>query len=561
MRHLIILLIATILPLTAAAKGPKNPKFFKKARLSQLTILAYDKDGNINQGQGFFLNEKNDVLADYNLLKNAVKVKGVDTAGKEYDMPRIKGANSLYNIVKLSSTGLEKPVSMPILSEALSVGSSVFIMPLCSTDKDAMCISDTICKVETFEDGHNYYTLTTALDERLSGAPVFTEAGELIGSIQLSADTEHKHGYILAATYAETLKVGAVDANKYDIRILPMPKALPEDEAQATTYLYLLNKQDTLIYRANVEDFVKAFPESSTGYIQLAELEARAKNYEKAEMVYAEGLKNCKEHIDEIHHSFAKLLYQSGMLNQPVAETWTLEKALTETDAAFEANPQPLYIALQGMILYGLQKYEEAYNKFLSIGETNLRAAEYFLYAAQCKEMLKAPTEEILAMQDSALACYQKPYPTEAASSLYLRSKSLAKLERYREAVADLNEYEHLLSANVNDNFYYEREQLEMQCRMYQQALNDIDRAIIIQPKEPLYYAEQAVVNYRVGQIDEALTAAQQAVKLDDKFADAYRILGICLSDKGKKQEAKAALQKAIDLGDEMAQSVLEKMK
>lgn len=561
MRHLIILLLATLLPLSILAKSPKNPKFYKKARLSQLTILTYDKEGNIQQGQGYFLNEKSEVLVEYTLLKNAVRVKAVDTTGNEYDLPRLKGANSLYNIAKLTSNGVKKPVNMPLLTDALSVGSIVYIMPISGTDKDALCIADTISKVETFEDGHNYYTLTSTLDERLSGAPVYTEAGELVGSIQLSASKDEQHGYILSATYAETLQIGAVDANKYDIRSLPMPKALPEDESQATTFLYLQNKMDTLTFRANVEDFVKAFPKSSTGYIQLAELEARQGNYDKAEKVYEEGLQHCEEHIDEIHHSFAKLLYQSGMLNQPVTETWTLDKALTETDAAYESNPQPLYTALQGMILYGLQKYEEAYNKFLAMGETNMRAADYYLYAAQCKEMMEAPAEEILAMQDSALACYSKPYPTEAASSLYLHAKTLAKMKRFREAVLDLNTYEHLLSGNVNDYFYYEREQMEMQCRMYQQALNDIDRAILLQPQEPLYYAEQAAVNYRVNQVDEALTAAQNAVKLDPNFADAYRIMGICLNEKGKKQEAKEALEKAIELGDELAKTVLEEMK
>ncbi len=558
MRYFILSLITLLLPLTASAK---NPKFFKKARAAQLTILAYDKAGNIQQGQGFFVNDANDVLVEYSLLKDAVKVKAVDANGMEYDLRRVKGASSLYNVARLSSAGLKKPVNMPILTEALSIGSVVYIMPLNTADKNAECITDVISKVDVFEDAHNYYTLTNSLDERLAGSPVYTEAGELIGSVQLSSDKEKQHGYILAATYANQMKITGVDANKYDIKSLPLPKALPEDETQATTFIYLSNKQDTIGYRANVEDFVEMFPESSTGYIQLAEMEASLGNYQAAEQVYAKGLEQCKSGVDEIHHSFAKLLYQSGMRNEPLYETWTLDKALQEANAAYEANPQALYTALQGMILYGQKNYAEAYDKFMAMGRTNMRSADYFLYAGQCKQMMKAPAEEILATQDSAIACFSKPYPVESARSFYLRSKTLTELGRLREAVTDLNEYEHLLAGKINDTFYYEREQLEVQCRMYQQALDDIDHAITLQPSEPLYYAEQAVVNYRVGQIDEALVAAQQAVKLDDTFADAYRILGVCLSDKGKKKEAREALQKAIDLGDELAVKVLEKMK
>lgn len=292
----------------------------------------------------------------------------------------------------------------------------------------------------------------------------------------------------------------------------------------------------------------------------MAEYEARMGNFHKAGKVYADGLSHCKEHLDEIHHSYAKLLYQSGMRNQPFAEGWTLDKGLEEAVAAYESNPQPLYTALQGMILYGLERYDDAYAKFVSMAQTNMRSAEYFLYAAQCKQIQDAPAEEVLAMQDSALACYSKPYPVEAANTLYLRSKTLAQLKRFRDAVNDLNEYEHLLSANVNAEFYYQREQLEMQCRMYQQALNDIDRSVTLEPREPLYRAEQAVVNYRVGQIDEAIAAARETIKLDAEFADAYRILGICLQEKGKKQEARQNLQKAVDLGDELSKGVLEKL-
>ncbi len=558
MRHLIIF-IALLLSQGIHAK---NPKFFKKARPIQLTILATDKDGKIQQGQGYFLNESGDVLAEYNTLKDAVSVKAVDFTGKEYNLRRVMGASSLYNMVRLSCTETgKKQTFAPILTDALSTGTVVYVMPMCSTDKDAECLADTISKVETFDNEHNYYTLTRQLDERLSGAPVFTEQGELIGSVQLSADENATHGYIIAATYGQKLTITGIDANNYDLRSLKLPKQLPADESQATTYLFLVSKQDTANYRTNVEDFVDLFPKSSTGYIQLAEYEVRQGNFSQAEKVYADALEHCETNQDDIHHSFAKLLYQSGLHDEPVHEGWTLDKALTEANAAYTKNPLPLYTALQGMILYGLQKYDEAYAQFLKMSQTNMRSSEYFLYAAQCKQMMQAPAEEILAMQDSAMACYTKPYPVEAANSLYLRSKTLAALKRYREAVLDLNEYEHLYAGNLYADFYYEREQLEMQCRMYQQALNDIDRAVTIQPKEPLFFAEQAVVNYRVGQIDEAMAAAREAIRLDDAFADAYRILGICLIDKNKKEEARKNLQRAIELGDEMATSVLEKLK
>ena len=95
---------------------------------------------------------------------------------------------------------------------------------------------------------------------------------------------------------------------------------------------------------------------------------------------------------------------------------------------------------------------------------------------------------------------------------------------------------------------------------MFPNALNDIERAAKLAPNEPIFRAEEAVVNYRVGQIEEAITAAKEAIRLDADFPDAYRILGVCLDQKGEKSEAKKYLQIAIEKGDQLAAGVLEKM-
>ena len=93
---------------------------------------------------------------------------------------------------------------------------------------------------------------------------------------------------------------------------------------------------------------------------------------------------------------------------------------------------------------------------------------------------------------------------------------------------------------------------------MFQQALSDIETATRLEPREPLYFAELAAVNVRFSQIDEAIEAARKAIALDDNFADAHRILGICLRQQSKESEARVALQRAIDLGDEIAKTLID---
>ena len=96
---------------------------------------------------------------------------------------------------------------------------------------------------------------------------------------------------------------------------------------------------------------------------------------------------------------------------------------------------------------------------------------------------------------------------------------------------------------------------------MYPQALSDIEKAISLAPKEALYCAEAATLNYRVGQIDDAIEYAKKAIDINKDFPDVYRIIGVCYNQKGNKAEARKYLQKAIDLGDTLASGIIDKMK
>ena len=171
--------------------------------------------------------------------------------------------------------------------------------------------------------------------------------------------------------------------------------------------------------------------------------------------------------------------------------------------------------------------------------------------------LMLGDTVAALAMQDSAVACFTKPYPEAAAPTLLIRAQTLMAMGKYRQAVMDLNDYEHLKFKEVNANFYYQRYQAEMRCRMFQQALNDIERCTTMEPREPLFFAELAATHYRFNQVEEAVTAARQAIALDPEFPDAHRILGVCLRAQNKESEAQAALKRAADLGDETAKGLI----
>jgi tetratricopeptide (TPR) repeat protein len=162
-------------------------------------------------------------------------------------------------------------------------------------------------------------------------------------------------------------------------------------------------------------------------------------------------------------------------------------------------------------------------------------------------------------MLDSCVALFSQPYLREAAPYLFARAEALLDANRYRPAVNDLNEYEKLMSTTVNDRFYYIRYQAEVGGRLFQQALNDIDKAIDMNPNYDFYYAEKASLLVRVGMYDEALETAQKCVELAPDHSDGFLFLGLAQCLKGDKQEGVKNLKKARELGDPQADNLIKK--
>jgi len=559
MKKYILLLIYTLFIIPCLAQ---SPKWLKKVRGAQVAIMVYNKNGEMTETQGVFADDKGTILTEYDALKYATRAVVVDAAGKEYPVKEILGASAMYNVVKMQ-VALEKKSKITYLQQAVTpgtAGSLVYILPYAKASKNAICTEDTIAKLETFKDNYSYYTIGKPSNERLKNSAVLNEEGEMLGLLQLAAK-EGKNAYVIDSKFITDMKIKPMDAGNNDLKAIYIKKALPETEEDALTYLYLLDKKDSITSMACVDDFIQKYPQNTSGRILKAEKMIEAANYQEADKLYEEALNAEGIKKDEVYFSKSKAIYTIN-LNKAYNKynDWDMEKALAETRNAYSVNPLPIYIEQEANCLFVLKRYDEAREKFIDLTKTNLRSGEMFLNAAQCN-IVQNKEEGVLELLDSALACYPTPYPSSAANTILIRANELAKAGKNKDAVLGLNEYERLAKGNLNANFYYGREQLEIKARMYSQALSDIEKTIMLEPKEPLYYAEAAALNYRVGQMDDAIEYGKKAIALDEKFADPYRIVGVCYNQKGNKAEAKKYLQKAIDLGDTLAEGVINEIK
>ena len=109
--------------------------------------------------------------------------------------------------------------------------------------------------------------------------------------------------------------------------------------------------------------------------------------------------------------------------------------------------------------------------------------------------------------------------------------------------------------------FYYIKYQCENNMHLYQQSLNDIAHAIVLNRAEPTYYAEMASVQLKVGQNENAIQTTDLALQVTDQDPDIFIIRGIAFGEMKQKDKALEALNKAKALGDERADKLIEKYK
>ena len=561
MNRLKLFILAGILPVTTCLQA-QNPKWYKKARKAQISIVTYNEQGDIlRSGNGFFITKNGVALANYKLFEGASKAVVVDSEGRKFNVAHIQGANSLYDVVKFDLGKDVKTNTLEVAEDSARTGSAVYVMPYPTQEKNR-CRVDTVRKVVAFDENrYVYYTLGNASNDKNTNCPIMNHDGQVVGMLQAPANTEDPNSYAISIGYGRDLEIGGLSFADSDLQGIHIQKALPVSEDMATTFIYMANQEDSASYTSYLKEYIEAYPKSPTGYTLLAEYNALRGNYQEAESVYEKALKQT-ERKDEIYFSQSRLFYNLNLNPKyQVYKDWTMQQAFVMAESAGKENNLPIYLQQQGHCLYALKEYQKAYEKYMALAQTNLRSAETFVYAAQCKRMLEAPLEDILALQDSALSCYSKPYAIEAAALLIDRANTLVALKRYRQAVNDYNEYERLMLGKLTANFYYQKSQCELQSRMYQQALDDIDRAASMEPNTALFLVEKAVICYKVGMLVEAIEAAQKCISIDPDFADAYRILGICFVQNNQKEDGLKQLQKAVDLGDKIAPKLIEEIK
>ena len=553
-RFFIFLFGVLMLPLTMMAQ----PSWTKKAAKSVFTLKTFDIDGNLHaSAYGFFVGEHGEAVSSFEPFRGAVSAKVIDAAGKELPVICLLGANETYDVAKFS-VDVKKSQPLAVAAFPGAEGEEVWLLPYREQKNPVPGI---VRRTEKFSGDYTYYTIAGMSSDETAGAPLLNGQGQVLGLIQQStAGAADTLTYAVSARYADSLKMTGLSINDPAMRATKVKKALPAQADQALLTLFVAaSTMDSASYVQLVNDFIEQYPSEQDGYITRAQLAAGSGRYNDADRDLATALK-CGTKKDEVHYSYSRMIYQK-VLYQPEQETvdaWTLDRALEEAESAYRINPLPSYLQQQAYVLFAQKKYAEASAVYEQLYPTVLRSPDLFVEASHCK-LMQTDTTAYLALLDSAVSLFSRPYLREAAPYILTRAQARMDAGRYRDAVADFNDYEQLMAQQVNDNFYYVRHQAETGGKLYQQALNDIARAIAMNPKQELYYAEKASLEVRVGLYDDAIATAEECIQLVPEYSDGYLFLGLAQCLKGNKAEGVKNLQKAKALGDEQADELIEK--
>lgn len=538
----------------------------KNAAKAVFSLNTFRADGTlIGTSYGVFISSQGEAISQWNPFIGASKAVVIDAQGKKYDVECLIGANSLYDICKFQVKGVTPSAS--VYQESGNNDTQLWFTSYKINSPELIPVA--INKTESFSQGaeesaskdYTFYILKGNIPENKAFSPIYNSKGEIVA---LSQPLQSK-GIVnaVSALYPAEMKFQQLGNSANALSQSNIPTILPTDYKDAQVALMFAGQQrNDESYNSFVEYFIHKFPSKPDGYEARARINTSVKQFASA----ASDMEKAISVADDkaaMHFSYSNMILQKcAYMPDDTFALWTLDKAIEEIDKACAIDSNPVYLQHKAKILYVKQDYQEAYNLYMQLQDTHLSGPETMLAATQCQQALGADFNVIIEHMDSTIAVCPKPLTYQSAPYVFERGLIYQGAGQFRKAIFDYNDYEKLMVGNrIHPDFYYNRFICEREARLYKQALDDINKAISLNPYEPIYLCEKGSLELRLKMIDEAISSANKAIIINSSFADAYAILGAAQCAKGKKHEGLLNLERSKELGYANADMLIERYK
>lgn len=556
-KKIVLGIFAMAMLLLAPSTATAQSAAIKKCAQSVFSITTFNADGTVHStSHGVFTGNTGEAIAMWHLFQGASKAVVIDAKGKQYDVDAMIGVSENYDLCRFRVKGYSNTSASLPLTTVDAEPTSAFVVGYDIKKPTFTQVSP--LRSEKFMTNYNYLVFRDEdISAELLGCPIVNDAGQLLGIMQ--RPVAGGQAFSADSRLTSAFKLTGFSLNDQTLRATGIRTALPTDQKEAALMLMLASSvADSVSYEAYIDDYIKSFPTFVEGYNARATRLVSERRLADADAILQTEVKQA-EQKDVAYSNYAALVYQACVYNMDSTYTkWTLDRALELAKAADKTNSMPAYRHQQAQIIYAQGKYEEALGMLTALCQSELgKSGEIYYEAAQCKAMLNAPKEEIMALLDTAVNV-QPGVPS--APYVLARGRQYDADGETRKAFRDYLLYDSLMRYNVQSaDFYYTKYRCESKIRQYQLALNDIAHAILLDRTEPVYYAEMASLQLRVNKPADAIKTCDAALRLTDKYSDLYVIKGIAMCETGSKEEGLAALNKAKELGDSRADELIEK--
>lgn len=541
------------------AFADKAPKTVEKARASVASIITYRQGVLLHNGVAVFAGSNGDVLSSRSLFVGADSAVVIDSKGVVYPVSRVVGVNEILDCIKVRVKADKKIKPLVPSSVPVAVDETLYLLGY-GVDKGGFVEQ---AKVERVDSVYScaYYTFKKRMEHRFRSLPVVNAKGELVAMMQEASAGDTINSYAIGASVSAILDASATTFGKGYYPSMGIRTALPGSKEDAFFCLYMQTLVgDSISYKLVIDDFIAAYPDSYEGYVSRAEYESiQLRDMNAAELSWSKALK-LASNAAEVHFSKAKTLNTILLAGDSVSHPMlSLANALAEFDKAIAIGNQLLYVNGKADALCAHGHFGEAAGYYEALAATDLRDPEIFAKASLCYKEVK-DYDKSVAMLDSAVNCFDTAAVKSSAPYILTRALVYAAAGKYRNAVFDYNKYEELMGGTLGAEFYYLREQAELSAKMYQQALNDIDTAIDLNPTNVVYYLEKGLLCYRVKLFDEGIRVLNEAKELAPNQFDVHYLLGRLYMQKGENDAARSCLEKALQLGHPDAEKILNQL-
>lgn len=533
-----------------------QPAAVKKAVASVFSLKTFTSAGEVQStAPATFVAQDGIAVAAWKAFDKAESVTATDAKGNTLAFDALLGADEIYNVAKLR---VKSAKVQPLPLGSASEGDEVWVVPSAELGTP---LKAKVKSVDKVGGKYNYYVLYVgSASDKLNGAAVVSAKGQLIGIYNQSGTLQSATD----AAYARDIVLTGMSQNDPTMRRARLRIGLPDEEKEAIVGLLLSSSQKPTDHEATIREFIDKFPHLTDGYYALTMLALTKGDNAQADSQLRLAVEKATKK-GEAHFNYANVIYLvltgQQAVEGDVPSSWTLDKALSEAREANRVDAQFLYQHLAAKITYAQGSYQDAFTQFEALAKQEPMLPETYLEMAQCKEQLGASDREVLDLLEQSVAVCDTPYVASSAPYFYARGLQYAKVGEYRKAMVDLVRYEYFNQGQLDASFYYQREQIELQGKLYQQALGDILTACRMAPETVAYHAEAGSLYLRVNRPQDAAEAARHCIEVDPESADGYLILGVAQTQLNQKEEGIRNIEKAKSLGNEQADNFLKKFK